>query len=128
MTQVGPLGELEAAIMQIVWEKGEPISVRTILDLLNRERNLAYTTVITVAERLRHKGVLTRVRHGRAFLYEPAVTADAFSASLMRHVLDSAKSSSAALLNFAGQLSAEEAEALRHALAESSTVEPGREH
>ena len=119
MRNVGPLGELETAIMQVVWAEGTPISVRNILTQLNRERSLAYTTVITVAERLRHKGVLTRVRQGRVFLYEAAVSSDAFSASLMRQVLDSADSRSAALLNFAGRLTADEAAALRQALAET---------
>ena len=116
---VRPFGELEAAIMRVVWEHDVPISVRTIVDRLNQERGVAYTTVITVAERLREKGMLTRVRRGRAFLYEAFMSAEDFSADLMRQVLDSSESRSATLLRFAGQLSSEESASLRAALARS---------
>lgn len=112
-------GDLEAAIMRAVWEQGEPVSIRVIVDRLNEEREVAYTTVITVAERLREKGLLTRTRQGRVFLYEACLSADDYSAELMRRVLDSAGSRSATLLRFAGQLSTTEAESLRAALAES---------
>ena len=116
---VRPFGELEAAIMRVVWEHAAPISVRTIVDRLNQERGVAYTTVITVAERLREKGMLTRVRRGRAFLYEACLSAEDFSADLMRQVLDSSESRSATLLRFAGQLSPEESASLRAALTQS---------
>ena len=118
-TRIRLFGDLEAAIMHVVWDHDQPVSVRTIVERLNEDREIAYTTVITVAERLREKGLLTRVRQGRAFLYEACVSADEYSAGLMRHVLDSAESRSAALLRFAGQLSDGEADALRAALAES---------
>ena len=116
---VRPFGDLEAAIMRVVWEHGEPVSVRAVVDRLNEEREVAYTTVITVAERLREKGLLTRVRRGRAFLYEACLSAEDYWAELMRQVLDSAGSRSATLLRFAGQLSTAEADSLRAALAES---------
>jgi predicted transcriptional regulator len=116
---VRPFGELEAAIMRVVWEHGAPIPVRAIVDRLNEQRDVAYTTVITVAERLREKGMLTRVRRGRAFLYEACLSADDYSAELMRQVLNTAESRSATLLRFAGQLSAQEAASLRAALADS---------
>lgn len=118
-TGVRPFGDLEAAIMHVVWEYDEPIPVRVIVDRLNEAREVAYTTVITVAERLREKGLLTRVRRGRAFLYEACVSADDYSAELMRRVLDSAESQTATLLRFAGQLTTAEAASLRAALAES---------
>ena len=116
---VRPFGDLEAAIMHVVWDHGGPISVRVIVDRLNEKRDVAYTTVITVAERLREKGLLTRVRCGRAFLYEACLSADDFAAELMQQVLNSAESRSAALLRFAGRLSTAEADALRAALADS---------
>lgn len=124
---VRPFGDLEAAIMRAVWEHGEPISVRVIVDRLNEEREVAYTTVITVAERLREKGLLTRTRQGRAFLYEACLSADDYSAELMRQVLDSAESRSATLLRFAGQLAAAEAASLRAALAEAQRSDAAEE-
>ena len=117
MSAIRPFGELEAAIMHVVWDSGAPIPVRAIVDRLNEQRDIAYTTVITVAERLREKGMLTRVRRGRAFLYEASLSADDYSAELMRQVLNTAESRSATLLRFAGQLSDQEAASLRAALA-----------
>jgi predicted transcriptional regulator len=70
------LGPLEAEVMRIVWEAGEPISVRALLDRINngRQPRLAYTTVMTVMSRLVNKQALTRQRHGRGYVYEAAVT------------------------------------------------------
>jgi len=116
---IRPFGDLEAAIMRAVWEQGEPVPIRVIVNRLKEEREVAYTTVITVAERLRSKGLLSRARQGRVFLYEACLSADDYSAGLMRQVLDSAGSRSTTLLRFADQLSTTEAESLRAALTES---------
>lgn len=68
----GKLGPLEAAIMDAVWEAGEAVAVRTVVDRLNsgRAEPLAYTTVMTVMGRLAKKGILRRRKEGRGFLYE----------------------------------------------------------
>lgn len=66
------LGELELAVMEMVWQS-EPVTVQDVLDLLNRgERNLAYTTVMTIMGRLKEKGWLTMEKQGRAFVYQAA--------------------------------------------------------
>jgi predicted transcriptional regulator len=49
-------GDLEAAIMDRLWERGSPALVREILDDLSKDRQLAYTTVMTVMENLYRKG------------------------------------------------------------------------
>lgn len=67
----GLLGELEAAIMAVAWERGQ-VSVREVQQALAPDRPLAYTTVMTVMARLAEKGVLVRERRGRAFNYRPA--------------------------------------------------------
>ncbi len=115
------LGELEGAVMRAVWHRDEPVTVREILQAVNQQRDLAYTTVITVTERLRDKGLLARVRRGRSYLYEALVTADDYSAQLMTQVLDAADDRSGALLRFADQLDPGEAAALRAALTESQS-------
>jgi predicted transcriptional regulator len=71
-------GPLEAAVMDVVWESAQPITVRTMVDRLNADRKepLAYTTVMTVMGRLAEKGALDRQRQGRGFVYE-ARAADA---------------------------------------------------
>ena len=70
------LGPLESEIMELVWSAGGPVSVREVVDPLNRRRRdeLAYTTVMTVMSRLAEKSVLTRVREGRGYRYEPAAS------------------------------------------------------
>lgn len=68
------LGPLEQAIMDRVWAAPGPVAVRDVVDQLNKGRReqLAYTTVMTVMSRLAEKGILTRVREGRGYLYEAA--------------------------------------------------------
>ena len=122
-----PFGELEHDIMRVIWRRTEPTSVAEIVEALDRPRRLAHTTVITVAERLREKGWLTRQRQGRAYLYAASVTPAEYSANLMNQALDAAADRPAALLRFAGKLDPQEAAALRAALAESETNSPGTE-
>ncbi len=69
----GLLGSLEAEVMAVLWQAGTPLSVRQTADRLNADRAalLAYTTVMTVLSRLAGKGILTRERSGRGYVYEP---------------------------------------------------------
>lgn len=63
------LGELQLAVMEVVWERGA-VSVREVLETLNEEgHRLAYTTVMTIMGRLAEKGWLKVEREGRAFTY-----------------------------------------------------------
>lgn len=66
------LGPLEAEVMEAVWDAGAPISVRGVVERLNRRRRepLAYTTVMTVMARLAAKHRLVRRKAGRGYLYE----------------------------------------------------------
>jgi predicted transcriptional regulator len=65
-------GPLEAEVMDAIWSHSEPVAVRRVVDELNAERSgdLAYTTVMTVMGRLAEKGVLTRSKVGRGYLYK----------------------------------------------------------
>ena len=67
------LGPLEAEIVRAAWAAGRPVTVRDLLGTLNagRDKQLAYTTVMTVMGRLAEKGVLRREKQGRGFVYEP---------------------------------------------------------
>lgn len=109
-------GELEARVMSAIWRHAEPVSVRVVVDDLANERAVAYTTAITVIERLRAKGWLARERAGRSYLYVATCEEHEYAAHLMSSVLQDAGDRSAALLSFAGQLDASEARALREAL------------
>src|SRR5260370_41693760 len=59
-------GELEAVIMDRLWEQGRPMLVREMVEDLRGDRPLAYTTVMTVMENLHRKGWLRRGRGGPA--------------------------------------------------------------
>jgi len=64
------LTDAELEIMQVMWELGSG-TVRQVHEHLNKRRSLAYTTVMTMMGILEEKGHLTRVKQGRAYLYEP---------------------------------------------------------
>jgi predicted transcriptional regulator len=65
------LGPLEIAVMEIVWERGDS-NVHEVSEKLDRP--LAYTTVMTTLDRLYKKGLLSRHKSERAFLYSPRQT------------------------------------------------------
>ena len=69
---------LESEVMDAIWGASRPVSVREIVDALNERRSepLAYTTVMTVMNRLTTKGVLSRHGKRRSYVYE-ATAADA---------------------------------------------------
>lgn len=68
-SRISALGSLETRVMELLWARGES-SVRDVSEAIDRP--LAYTTVMTTLERLFKKGLLTRSKCGRAFLYSPA--------------------------------------------------------
>ena len=113
-------GHLEREIMRVIWQTGRPVTGHDIADALVLPKDLAYTTLLTILDRLREKGYLTRFRDGRAFRYEAAVSEADYAASLMAQVLEAADNRSGALLRFAGRLDPAEAAALRAALDLSS--------
>ena len=65
------LGELETEIMRRLWRRAKPTTVRELVDELQRDREIAYTTVMTVLDNLHKKGWLRRELDGRAYRYEP---------------------------------------------------------
>jgi predicted transcriptional regulator len=67
---------LESEVMDAVWTASDPVSVREVLDALNERRPepLAYTTVMTVMNRLAAKGVLNRHGERRSYVYEATST------------------------------------------------------
>jgi predicted transcriptional regulator len=81
------LGPLETDIMQLVWRE-KFTTVKKVHKVLQSERDIAYTTVMTTMTRLAEKGVLTRRRDGLAYIYTPAVTKHDFETMMVRRVLD----------------------------------------
>jgi predicted transcriptional regulator len=115
VANVNRLGELERAIMEVLWDTTEPLTVRKVSESLP-QRNLAHTTVMTVLDRLAKKGFARRDRDGRAWRYRPAATRESYVAELMLTALDQTGDRSAALAAFAQSVNGTEAEVLRDAL------------
>src|ERR1700728_378596 len=112
---VNRLGELERAIMDVLWESTDPLTVRQVSGNLT-ERDLAHTTVMTVLDRLAKKGFARRERDGRAWRYRAAATREAYVTELMLSALEQTGDRQAALARFARSVSDTEAAALRRAL------------
>ncbi|HNP56360.1 MAG TPA: BlaI/MecI/CopY family transcriptional regulator [Gordonia sp. (in: high G+C Gram-positive bacteria)] len=130
MKKVNGLGDLERAVMDALWNSSAPQTVRQVHESLNRSRNLAYTTVMTVLQRLAKKGLVTQIRDDRAHKYQAAHQREDLVASLMVDVLDSADapgSREAALVSFVGQVGAVEAAALRSALDKLAAAQDRRD-
>jgi predicted transcriptional regulator len=110
------LGDLEAEIMDRLWTWDRPATVREVVDDINKTRPIAYTTVMTVTNILYTKGWLLRGMQGRAWLYAPVRSREAYAAALMEDGLGESKDRSAALRHFVENMSQEEVAALRRAL------------
>ena len=94
-------GELEAVIMDRLWEWGRPVLVREVVGALHDDRAPAYTTVMTVMENLYRKGWLRRERDGRAWRYEPTGSRSGYTAALMSDALATSADHRTALAHFA---------------------------
>jgi predicted transcriptional regulator len=76
-----PLGELEAAVMEVVW-KHAPVTAREVCDRMNGRWERAYTTIMTTMDRLFRKGLLERNKEGLAWVYQPVLTSAQFEKAL----------------------------------------------
>lgn len=85
------LHELEAVIMDVIWSrKWSRFAVGDVLGILEKERDIAYTTVMTTVARLHDKGLLDRERDGKRYLYSTKLTREEFLHSTAREVLEQA--------------------------------------
>lgn len=116
-----PFGELEAAVMERLWSRDGPASVREVREELQRDRQIAYTTVMTVMDNLYRKGVLSRERAGRAYLYRPVHSREEHGAQLMEEVLAGSGDRSATLMRFFEEMNADEVVQLRRLLDEKGS-------
>lgn len=129
MTRMNRLGDLERSVMDLLWDADEPQTVRQVHDALCAHRELAYTTVMTVLQRLARKGLVAQLRDDRAHRYAPVDSRDDLVAGLMVDALDQAADPGgrrAALMNFVERVGTEEADTLRRALADLDTKQHPR--
>jgi predicted transcriptional regulator len=113
------LGELEAKVMDRIWADERPVLVREILEELQGQRSLAYTTVMTVMDNLHRKGLLRRVREGRAYRYSAVQTKEAYTAKLMEEVLATSTDRSATLMHFLEHMAQDDLQQLKSAVAKA---------
>lgn len=109
-------GELEARIMECMWAAAGPRTVRDVHTELAIERTLAYTTVMTVMDKLHRKGWLEREPVGRAYAYRPRQSKERYTADLMTEALAASSDRGATLVAFLDQLTSAESKSLRAAL------------
>ncbi|WP_110205356.1 BlaI/MecI/CopY family transcriptional regulator [Nocardioides daejeonensis] len=117
----GNIGDLERSVMEALWAipDGASLTVREVHAQLAEERDIAYTTVMTVMDRLARKELVHQERDGRAYRYRARGTRGEMTADLMRDTLEEFASHDrrTALAAFVSDASAEDVEALRAALA-----------
>jgi predicted transcriptional regulator len=78
---------LELACLKALWALQEG-NVRAVQQLVALSRPLAYTTIMTVLDRLVRKGKLTRRKVGRAFVYSPEASRDSMRRAALRELVD----------------------------------------
>ena len=89
--EAAPLGQLESAVMSVVWAGMEPLSVGEVHSALQETQGasaVAYTTVKTTMERLADKGILVQVKAGKAYLYHAALTEQELERRIVSATLD----------------------------------------
>jgi predicted transcriptional regulator len=121
MPKLTRLGDLERAVMDHLWSMTQPQTVRQVHEALSEHRDLAYTTVMTVLQRLAKKNLVSQLRDDRAHRYAPVHGRVELGAGLMVDALDQVSDSGsrqAALVHFVERVGTDEAEALRRALDE----------
>jgi predicted transcriptional regulator len=109
-------GDLEAAIMDVMWAAEGPLRVREVAGRLDRGRPLAFNTVQTVMENLFRKGWLDRDLDGRAYWYRAVRSREEYVAGLLGEALAVARDPAATLLRLVEDLDPAEVAQLRAAL------------
>jgi predicted transcriptional regulator len=67
---------LELECLKVLWSLGEG-NVHKVREALSSHRGLAYTTVMTILDRLEKRGAATRTKSGRSYVYAPKLSRDA---------------------------------------------------
>jgi len=99
--------------MDVVWSRRmSAFSVSELLSVLEQQRDIAYTTVMTTVVRLHTKGLLSRQRDGKRYRYSPKLTREKFLEATAREVLDEAVGGERAIALLAEKVSEASAEEL----------------
>ena len=109
------LGQLERAVMEELWKRSarREVAASTAREIAAGLPGHAYTTVLTVLDRLTRKGLVERIRDGRTHHYRPTGSRESYTAELMHEALASTSDRKAALIHFAETVSRDHADLLR---------------
>jgi predicted transcriptional regulator len=107
-------GELEGEVLAALWAAGVPVGAGTVREQVAGEP--AYTTVLTILTRLHDKGLVTRERAGRAYLYSPVRDKAGQAAAGMRDLMEHGGDRAAVLARFVSELSEEDEQLLEQLL------------
>jgi len=121
-----PAGALEAEVLAVLRAAGTPLSPGQVRERLaaRGQRELSYSTVVTIVSRLHAKGLLARERAGRGFAYTP-LDAASLAAGQMNRALDGGADHRAVLSRFVSGLSGRDARVLRRLLTDDGPEQDG---
>ncbi len=109
-----PDGALETDVLRALWDLDRPASPADVIDQLSTD--LAYTSIATILGRLCDKGLATRERSGRTFLYAASASEAELTARRIHSLLDAASDRASALAGFANALDPDDAARLAELL------------
>jgi BlaI family penicillinase repressor len=81
------LGDLQHAIMQVFWQRGEATTAE-VHAALHADRGLAFTTIATMLRKMEDKGVIAHRTEGRQFIYRATVTEDLVRRSMVGDLVE----------------------------------------
>jgi len=81
------LGTLEKDIVDALWECGEAC-IKEILESFPQDKNISYSTVITVTNRMTKKGLLKKRKVGKAYFYKPVYSKEQFYEEVSKAVVN----------------------------------------
>ena len=110
-------GQLEAEVMRILWDHEGAIGARVIQEGFGDSHVPAYTTLLTVLDRLQKKGEVVRIATSpRKVRFRPTRSDGERAGAAMLSALDGSGDREEALLRFADHLTARDVEMLQRAL------------
>lgn len=121
---LGSLGGLEIEIMPIVWRNGK-VTVKDVFEEMYEKHKLAYTTIMTVMNRLAKKGILEQDRSTIPYVYSAAISKQDMAAKMLDEVVDKVLDGSAGLLVSycleRGKASSDQINSLKNLIAEKES-------
>jgi predicted transcriptional regulator len=115
-----PAGMLEDEVLAALWQGDRPMSPAEVQSSL--DGSPAYTTVMTTLARLHRKGMATRARAGRGYVYSPSVDEAGHTAAAMNDLLRRRRDHAAVLARFVSELDPEDEEVLQRLLREEDAL------